>query len=156
MHPCRLKSIYCSTAHIQEHLHWDVESALAGGVSSHTGLITPADVVCMFTAAQEGKSSYFPKCLLLVSAGESSRLWRECAATCQSKPTETWWVSHCHGSGDQLAVHWNSSDIGTGLTAQVWVFSQSGYLSLYLTHIKLNVALINFQNKLLTLLSSWW
>lgn len=68
------------------------------------------------------KKCYFPKCLLLISAGEKHQLWRECGVTCQSKPAETWWVSHCRGSGDQLAVHWNSSDIGTWLTAHHFSF----------------------------------
>lgn len=69
-----------------------------------------------FSCSAAARGGYFPKCLLLISPGKKSRLWRECGVTCQSKPTETWWVSHCRGSGDQLAVHWNSSDIGTWLT----------------------------------------
>lgn len=63
--------------------------------------------------------SLFYKCLLLFSAGEKSRVWRECGVTCQSKPAETRSVSHCRRSGDQLAVHWNSSDTpGSPLTVK--------------------------------------
>lgn len=66
-----------------------------------------------------GGKSLFYKCLLLFSAGEKSRVWRECGVTCQSKPAETRWVSHCRRSGDQLAVHWNSSDTpGSPLTVK--------------------------------------
>lgn len=98
-------------------LKWDSMSGLARVVSGHTSVIIPPDVIFMFGSCTGGKEGYFPKCLLLISAGEKSRLWRECGVTCQSKPAETWWVSQCRGSWDQLAVHWNSSDIGTWLCA---------------------------------------
>lgn len=36
----------------------------------------------------------------------------------QTPPDSQWWVSHHHhGSGEQLSVHWHSSDIGTWLGA---------------------------------------
>lgn len=70
---------------------------------------------CNFRVRQlhRWRRSCFPKCLLLFSAGARSRLWRGRGETCQRKPTESWWVSHRRGSRDQLAVHWNSWDIGT-------------------------------------------
>ncbi len=124
--PCILLSAKSTLQYlpdIHEHLQWDIKSGLAEVVSGHTSLIIPPDVIFMFgSCTGRGEKGYFPKCLLLISAAEKSRLWRECGVTCQSKPTETWWMSHCCSSGDQLAVHWNSSDIGTWLTAHRWAF----------------------------------
>lgn len=102
-------------------LQWDGGSGSTKVVSDHTGLIIPPDVIFMFDSCRRGveKSLFFYKCLLLFSAVEKSRVWRECGVTCQSKPAETRWVSHCRRSGDQLAVHWNSSDTpGSPLTVK--------------------------------------
>lgn len=74
--------------HIHEHLQWDCNSGLAGVVSGHTSLIIPSDVIFMFGSCTRGEKGYFPKCLLLICAGEKSRLWRECGVTCQSKPDD--------------------------------------------------------------------
>lgn len=60
-------------------------SGLARVVSGHTSVIIPPDVIFMFGSCTGGKEGNFPKCLLLISAGEK----RECGVTCQSKPTET-------------------------------------------------------------------
>lgn len=101
-------------------LQWDGRSGSTEVVIDHTGLLIPPDVIFMFSSCRRGGGeSLFYKCLLLFSAGEKSRVWRECGVTCQSKPAETRWVSHCRRSGDQLAVHWNSSDTpGSPLTVK--------------------------------------
>ena len=81
--------LHLTLLYVHEHLQRDSSSGLAGVVSGHTGLIIPPDVIFMFGSCTGGENGYFPKCLLLISADEKSRLWRECGVTCQSKPTET-------------------------------------------------------------------
>lgn len=122
-----LEAVLYILLYIHEHPQQDSESGLAGVVSDHTSLILQPDVIFMFGSCTGGKKRYFPKCLLLISVGEKRRLWRECGVTCQSKPTGTCWVSRCRGSGDQLTVHWNSSDIGTWLAAHRSAFFQTDY-----------------------------
>lgn len=101
------------------------KSSLARVVSGHTRFNVPPDVIFMFGHCTEGKERF-----IFLSVCYSSLLARradsgEYGITCQSKPTETWWASHCRSSGDKLAVHWNSSDIGTWLAAQCWLISLS-------------------------------
>lgn len=144
--------LHLTLLYVQEHLQWDSKCGLAGVVSGHTGLITPPDVIFMFGSCTGGENGYFPKCLLLISADEKSRLWRECGVTCQSKPTETWWVSHCRGSGDPLAVHWNSSDIGTWLAAHCWACFQTDYSFLHNQRLALicTIAIVPYINSYIT------
>lgn len=75
-------------------LQWDGRSGSTEVVIDHTGLLILPDVIFMFSSCRRGGGkSLFYKCLLLFSAGEKSRVWRECGVTCQSKPAETRWVS---------------------------------------------------------------
>lgn len=96
---------------IHEHLQWDCNSGFGWSGQWPHKLIIPPDVIFMFSSCTRGlggMGGYFPKCLLLISAGQKSRLWREFGVTCQSKPAETRWVPWLW---DQLTAHWAHSSV---------------------------------------------